>query len=114
MAGIVIDGAIRDRAEIAELGAAGLPPRQLAASARAKNGPGALRRPGRASPGSRSSPATSSCADADGIAVIAGRGCRGGVRAAAGRARASASSEIVAELSARSDHRRDLRLQELP
>jgi 4-hydroxy-4-methyl-2-oxoglutarate aldolase len=68
VAGIVLDGAIRDRAEIAELG---LPVFHLGTSPRGpgKAGPGALRVAVELG-GVRVEPGDLVCADADGIAIV--------------------------------------------
>jgi len=68
VAGLVLDGAIRDRNEIAELG---LPVFHLGASPRGpgKNGPGALNVPVELA-GSRVEPGDLVCADADGVAIV--------------------------------------------
>lgn len=68
VAGIVLDGAIRDRVELAELG---LPVFHLGVSPRGpgKKGPGALRVPVELR-GVRIEPGDLVCADADGVAVV--------------------------------------------
>jgi 4-hydroxy-4-methyl-2-oxoglutarate aldolase len=80
VAGIVLDGAIRDRIEIAELG---LPVFHLGTSPRGpgKTGPGALHVPIELG-GVRIEPGDLVCADADGLAVVPAA-LAGEVRAAA-------------------------------
>jgi 4-hydroxy-4-methyl-2-oxoglutarate aldolase len=92
VAGIVLDGAIRDRAEVAAIG---LPVFHLGVSPRGpgKTGPGALRVPVELT-GVRIEPGDLVCADADGVA-IAPAALADGIRAEA-EALAEREQEILA------------------
>ncbi len=94
VAGIVLDGAVRDRAEIASLG---LPVFHLGTSPRgpAKAGPGALGVPVRLA-GVGIEPGDLVCADADGIAIV--RSASADEVLAAARALEVREQEIVAAL----------------
>jgi 4-hydroxy-4-methyl-2-oxoglutarate aldolase len=94
VAGIVLDGAIRDRAEIVRLG---MPVFHLGTSPRSpeKGGPGALRVPVQLA-GVRVEPGDLVCADADGVAIVPAA-LAGEVREAAARLEAR-EREIVAAL----------------
>lgn len=94
VAGIVLDGAVRDRAEIASLG---LPIFHLGTSPRgpAKAGPGAIGVPVRLA-GARVEPGDLVCADADGVAIV--RSASADEVLAAARALEAREQEIVAAL----------------
>ena len=90
VAGIVVDGAIRDRAQLEALGAPGLPPRNLA-SRPGQGGPGALRVPV-AIGGTTVQPGDLVCADADGVASSAAEPTRCSPPAGRSRSASAGSS----------------------
>ena len=96
VAGIVVDGAIRDRAEIERARGARLPPRHLAARARQER-PGRARACRSSSTASPIQPGDLVCADADGIAIVAAADADDVLAAA--RALEQREREIVAALA---------------